>query len=116
MATETIILSLKEGTTELIFTDNEGHKGSDITTDVSPGDKVIWKISNGSKISEICKVYRNAHSNDIFSQDPESQGSSGNWVGVVGNSTSGKETYGIKYKIGSSEYDADPVLRVKPAP
>ena len=113
MATETIFISLVSGTTELHLTDNEGHSGDgNLTTDVSPGDTVIWKISAGANISSISSIYKKVSSQDIFSTDPSEQ-NSGFWKGTVSDSATGKETYGIKYMIDGKEYDCDPVLQVK---
>ena len=112
MATEYIYISLVPGTTNLHLSDNEGHEGDGtITTDVSLGDTVTWKIS-GSEISEITSIYAKPGSQDIFSSDP-AKNPDGSWTGTISSSGSGQETYGIKYKVNSVEYDDDPILLIK---
>lgn len=113
MATETIYISLVTGTTNLHLSDNEGHSGDGtITTDVSPGDTVTWKIS-GSGISGITSIYAKPDSQDIFSSDP-AKNPDGSWTGTVSSSATGQESYGIKYMVSGTEYDDDPILRINP--
>jgi len=114
MSTEVIFLSLKAGTKKLIFTDNEGHHGTDITTDVQPGDTVKWKIRQGSGISEITSIYRVPENGDIFSQDPAPDSGGTSWSGVISETATGAESYGIKYIVDGQEYDVDPEVRIFP--
>ncbi|MEQ9290304.1 MAG: hypothetical protein RIG77_25455 [Cyclobacteriaceae bacterium] len=112
MAIQTITLSLESGTTNLILTDNQGHSGTDITTDVSPLDIVLWKIESGSAIQEITSIYRKSGSVNVFSSIPVSL-PGGDWKGIVAGLASGTEQYGVKYKVDGTEYDVDPYIRVQ---
>lgn len=111
MAIETIYVDVVSGTTNLYLSDNEGHTGEGtITTDVSPSDTVTWRLS-GSTISEITSIYVKENSQDVFSTDP-AKNTDGSWTGIVSDSATGNESYGIKYLIDGTEYDDDPVIRV----
>ncbi|MEQ6122168.1 hypothetical protein [Reichenbachiella sp. MALMAid0571] len=114
MGLEVIFLSLEEGTTNLIFTDSEGHHGKDITTDVQPGDTVKWKIYKGSGISEITSIYALPENKDIFSKNPAPDKHGTSWSGVISETATGEESYGIKYIVDGQEYDVDPIIRVLP--
>ena len=112
MSTETIYISKQTSGTGLYLADSEGHSGNNtITTTVSPGDTVIWRLSNGGGIDEITNIYAKTGSQDIFSQDPARQ-ADGSWKGVVSTDATGNESYNIAYKIGGVEYLDDPDLEV----
>lgn len=113
MATETIFISKESGGNGLYLSDNEGHSGDgNITTDVDPGDTVIWKLSKNGGIDEITDISAKNGSQDIFSSDPAKQ-NDGSWKGTVSNTATGTESYFIKYKINGTEYTDDPELDIQ---
>lgn len=113
--TETVTIKIRKQTngTGLYLKDSEGHKGKDsITTDVNPGDTVVWKLKNNSGIDEITSISAKSTSQDIFSSDPVEQ-KDGSWKGTVSSTASGSEDYSIGYKIGGTDYTDDPQLNVQ---
>ena len=95
--------------------DTEGHDGDQtITTDVKPGEEVVWKLANNSDILEIMNVYKKKDSQNVFSTDPYKISES-EWKGIVSQETVGKESYNIQYKyIDDTVIVDDPEIDVLP--
>ncbi len=96
--------------------DNEGHEhDKTITSEVSAGGTITWKLMKNSDIQEIVNIYKKSDSQDIFSTDPHSENESTDWTGIISKTASGIESYNIDYiyKDGSKITD-DPVLKVDP--
>lgn len=101
--------------------DNEGHNpGNDnITTDVDPGDTVIWELDpNGSNLYSLNGIEKKASSQaDLLTGHPVLQ-PDGSYKATVThnpNLKGKKESYYIKYKItqdGTILTD-DPKLKMK---
>ena len=110
MATETIFVNVISGTTEVSFTDNQGNSGKHITTNVSRGDKVKWKVrTEGLVITGIPMK----GTNSIWSEAPNSKGN-GEWEGTISSSAPlGTEAYGLNYTINGNSYSQDPDLKVQ---
>jgi hypothetical protein len=117
MSTEIINISKQEGNNRLYLTDNEGHSGKDnITTQVQPGDTVIWKLVPNGGIDQITDIKAKPDSHDIFSTDPapvNPNDPASDWSGIVSQVAKGTESYSIGYKIGDSNYTDDPDLEMK---
>jgi|TARA_R100000479_G_scaffold70100_3_gene33731 hypothetical protein len=84
------------------------------TTLVSPGNIMIWKISED--ITEINAITETV-GDDVFSTNPTRQ-ADGTWQGVVGNFPPGNEQYySITYTVKgapSNPYTQDPIMKIKP--
>ncbi len=116
MSTETINISKQEGSNNLYLTDNEGHSGKDnITTNVNPGDTVIWKLVPDGGIDQITGITAKQGSQDIFSVDPapvNPNDPASDWTGTISPDATGSESYSIGYKIGNDPYVDDPKLKI----
>lgn len=115
MGAETIWISKQSTGTGLYLEDNEGHTGNnDITTIVSPGDSVTWKLKDGGGITKLTGISEKQQPNnqDIFSSGP-SRVSDSEWQGTVSTSASGTESYSIDYEIDGTPYSDDPDLDVQ---
>ena len=82
-------------------------------TMVSPGDIMIWKMTED--VIEI--TITENEGNDVFSTNPSKQ-ADGTWQAVVGNFPAGNQwDYNIKYSVrgaSNNPYTQDPVIRIKP--
>lgn len=111
MGAEIIWISKQPTGTGLYLTDNEGHQGNNtITTDVSTGDTVTWKLKEGGGISKLTGISKKDR--NIFSSGP-SKVSDSEWQGTVGNLASGSESYNIQYEIDGTPYTDDPDLEIR---
>lgn len=113
MATETVYVGIVAGSNPpvLHLSDSEGHSGDgNLTTNVNPGDKVVWEIVSGSGISAIT-IAKKPTSNDIFSKDPKVK-SDGSWKGTISDTATGEESYNIGFTIGSVDHVCDPILKI----
>jgi len=98
--------------------DSEGHNpgNDDITTLVSPGDKVKWKLDNNSNLFSIESVQKS--SGTTLWESPPADNGNGVYVATIKNDRNldGKtENYTISYKVtrdGGVKSD-DPRLKVK---
>ena len=114
MASEIIWISKKSTGTGLYLEDNEGHSGDDnITTDVSPGDSVTWKLKEDGGITKLTGINEKEESGNqnIFSSGP-TKVSDSEWQGTVSTGASGTESYSINYEINGTPYTDDPKLKV----
>ncbi len=95
--------------------DTEGHDGDQtITTDVKPGEVVIWKLAKNSDILEIMNVYKKQESREVFSTKPH-QISASEWKGIVADDAKGNESYNIQYKyIDDTVFVDDPEIQIRP--
>jgi hypothetical protein len=107
-----IELSFDEEAGKLMFEDNQGNSGFDITTLVRCGQKVIWKVAKGQKII-ITKIYNKEGSQNIFEGSGPVDQHDGTCDGTVLSDASGSERYNVDYTIDGKEYSDDPELKVK---
>jgi hypothetical protein len=97
--------------------DNEGHEhDKTITSEVTAGGKVTWKLAPNSNIQEIVKIYPKDGSQNIFSTKPHAVEVSTDWEGIVDKDASGSESYNIdfRYKKDNKVYTDDPEADVRP--
>ena len=84
------------------------------TTLVSPGDIMIWKMSED--ITQINAVTETG-GDDVFSKDPTLQ-PDGTWQAVVGSFPPGnQQSYSITYTVKgapNNPYVQDPYMKIKP--
>ncbi len=80
---------------------------------VSPGDIMIWKMTED--VIEINAITEN-EGNDVFSTNPTKQ-SDGTWQAVVGNFPPGNtQSYSITYTVKGIEgtFTQDPIMKINP--
>jgi len=107
MATINIYISRNGQSNNIKVRDSEGHDpGNDnITTDVSPGDTVIWQLDSNSGLTSLDGITRTVSSDHSF--DPNAvdllvstpSGSNSVFTGTVVSTSPGRGKY-EKYKIG----------------
>ncbi len=107
-----IIVSFDKVAGHLIFEDNQGHKGHNITTSVWRNKHVIWEIKKGEDI-KITNIYPKKESQNIFEGDGPIAQSDGSWKGRVQSKATGSELYNVDYNIGEDSYTDDPKLQVQ---
>ncbi|MEM6360784.1 MAG: hypothetical protein AAF149_17900 [Bacteroidota bacterium] len=115
MGAETIWISKQSSGTGLYLEDNEGNSGNNtITTNVSRGDSVTWKLKEGGGITKITGISEKDEpgNQNIFSSGP-SKVSDSEWQGTVSTNASGNEFYSIEYEIDGTPYTDDPELDVQ---
>ena len=115
MKNVTIFIKLVPGTHKLHLTDNEGHSGDaeEFFSDVSRGDKVIWKLASCSGIDEITGIRAKDGKFNIFAGGGPKRHKE-TWRGVIKGDASGVEAYNIDFKIDEKLFSVDPEIRVKP--
>lgn len=118
MATVTITISLKPGTTQLHLEDSEGHSGDaqSFFTDLNRGDTVVWEIKPNSGIGEVSDIRAKDGRFNIFDPNDPHKNGQGKWKGKVKNTAEGKDAYDIDYIINGKIFSEDPELRIKPTP
>ena len=99
---------------KLILSDN----GNSV---VDPGDTVTWNIKPNVGVASITNIYADTGSTDVFgppaSNDPHSQGNSGNWRGTINSSIAAGsiENYTICWTSTSGVSCCfDPKITVRP--
>jgi hypothetical protein len=100
------------------LSDDENHSAStadgdkNMTTDVGPGDTVIW--SKSGDITSLDNVFESGNGNDLFSTDPALQ-ANGTWQGVIGTLEGDNiETYSITYTVNGQSHTQDPKISGNP--
>ena len=102
------------------LSDDEGHNAhnyyddKNMTTDVSPGDIIIWKAA-GDITTLLSVSYTGGF--DLFVQPPTKQ-ADGTWKGIIGTNTQTpddtEEEYEISYIVNHGmAYSQDPKLRMR---
>ena len=116
MATVTITISLKSGTTDLILTNPDGHAGppEGFISKVNRGDTVVWRLSPNSGIGAIIGIRAKDGRFNVFNNsDPKSR-TDGTWSGKIKDDAAGTDSYDIDYVINGKNYTADPDIKVEP--
>jgi hypothetical protein len=104
------------------LSDDEGHTAhsanddKNMTTDVGPGDVVIWQATGD--ITELLDISYTGGL-DLFFQPPIKQ-PNGTWRGVIGPNPKTpddtEEEYNISYVVNNGvAYSQDPKIRLKPS-
>ena len=112
MATETIFVTVIDGTTELTFKDNAGNSGKEITTDCKCGDKIKWKVRTEGLV--ITGVPMKDGTPSIWAEGKKPGKKSKNWVGTICETAAGKTaSYSVQYTIsGGKPLEQDPKIKV----
>ncbi len=117
METKTIYVSRIPGTKKIKLRDSDGNDpgNDDLTTLVSTGDIVEWKLDTNSGLDEIIGIKKKLITNKLLKSNPT--GSGGVWTGTVVDVSPGKdkkEKYKIGYKIPDDKKDHwdDPKLQI----
>lgn len=113
--TPVIFVSYDKEANDLIFEDNQGHKGKFITTSVWRKLPVLWKVANGEDIV-IEKIYPKDGSQNILEGQGPLLDDDGFWRGFVKADAKGKEAYNVDYTLNGNSFTADPELDVQPPP
>lgn len=118
MATVTITISLKPGTTQLHLEDSQGHSGDapSFWTDVNRGDTVIWEIKPNSVIEELTGIRAKDGRFNLFNPDDPHKNGNGRWKGKVKDDAAGEDAYDIDYVVNGNLLSEDPTIRVPPTP
>ncbi|EMR00841.1 hypothetical protein [Cesiribacter andamanensis] len=116
MATVTITISLKGGSTRLHLRDSEGHSGppEGFSTQVNRGDLVVWQLEANSGIDEISAIRAKSGSFTLFNNSDPKPRTDGSWAGKVKDDAAGANSYDIDYRIGSNSFSEDPEITIKP--
>jgi hypothetical protein len=95
--------------------DNEGHEhDKTITSEVTAGGKVTWKLASNSNIQEIVKIYPKDGSQNIFFTLPHSIKGTTDWEGTVDKDASGSESYNIDFLYEGNVITDDPKVKIEP--
>jgi hypothetical protein len=112
MSTETIFVSVIDGTTELTFEDNSGNSGKEITTGADRGDNVKWKVRTSGLV--ITGIPMKTSSGDTIWSDAPSSKNSGEWDGAISKTApDGTVGYSVQYTInGGTQLEQDPEIKI----
>lgn len=89
MGTIKIYLKLVDGNLE--YRDTESHRGRTITTEVNPGDKIVWKLDQCSGIKELNDIHVSG-SSGMFEHPPKKKDFD-RWKARIGKGATGEVTY-----------------------
>jgi hypothetical protein len=102
----------------LALFDSNRHGGiNDLTTDVNPGDKVIWKLDCCSGIKSITRIYSKEKEHPIFKSDPEKRPLCKAFKLQVPKTAKPdvREQYAIEYILrDDTRMTIDPYVRIPP--
>ncbi|MDN5205647.1 hypothetical protein QQ008_29960 [Fulvivirgaceae bacterium BMA10] len=115
MAVVTIYIKAQDTTSGMVLelSDSQGHHGiNDITTDIDPGDTVIWQRTSNSHIDDLSDIFAKEGSQCLFVNGGPAKNMDGTWSGVVKQNVTGDEDYNIQYKVNGTTYLCDPKLRI----
>ena len=118
MATINIFVSRAGNSNQIKLRDSEGHNpgNDDITTDVSPGDTIIWQLDDNSGLSSLQGVVKKPDSEyNLLASEPT--GSNNIFTATVSLSSPGRgaiEKYEIGYTVpgNSTVLWDDPKLKM----
>ena len=99
---------------------DQGQGGFNLVTEVSPGDTLFWRAVSINQVDTVqLKAFEDKSDNNLFNTgDPHAATSNPNglWKGTVKDDATGTESYVFSFTIncGSTVYDHDPQIRIKP--
>jgi hypothetical protein len=103
----------------VLFDSNRNCAINDLTTDVNPGDKVIWKLDCCSGIKSITRIFSTEKEHPIFRSDPKKRFLCKAFeLQVPDTAVEGdKEKYEIEFILcNDKKMMIDPYIRIPPPP
>jgi hypothetical protein len=118
MAEHTILIRLKSGKPDQLELSNDNGKNwgeaHTFYTQVAKNDYVIWQLDKNSDIDKLTGIEAKDGRFNLFPPNQPKAKKDGTWQGKVKDIDEERDSYNIKYVVGSDEYIVDPILETKP--